>query len=643
MSTIPTSARRTPAEQPPPGAGDDETRSLLAAIVESSEDAIISKDLSGVVRFWNRSAERIFGYSSDEIVGRPIAPLIPPERRDEEHSIIRRIARGERIDTLETQRLTKHGLRIDVSATISPVRNAEGAIVGASGVLRDITQRKRDEAALRDSESRKSAILESALDCIVTMDEAGRITEFNPAAERTFGWPRDRILGRTVAETIIPERSRAAHTTGLARFRETGEPGVVGRRVELDAVRADGSEFPVELAVSATRLDSGALVYTAYLRDITERRRAEAEIRERRDRLEAAVRERTVELEDSHQRLRVSERMAALGTLSAGIGHDMGNLLLPLRIRLDALERTALSPERAEDVAAIRSCAEYLQRLASSLRLLATGDDSGAAGGPTSLLSWWNIAEPMIRTCLPRVVRLEAAIDADTPPVALAGHELTQLVFNLVQNAGHSCAGRPDSLVRFEARSDGAGRVVLAVTDNGVGMSEDVRARCLEPFFTTGTRAFSTGLGLSLVAGIVERAHGRIEIDSAPNLGTRFSISVPAVPASVHAPADRAAAWVALTDLRIRSLVLATLDAFGIRAAFGITDPSAWLLVSDTDSTPPDGIERFLGANPARRALIFGGTRSERVTPIEPGAGMARIREALRRAVDSHVEGAAAG
>lgn len=635
MSTIPTSARRTSGEHPPAVAGDDETRSLLAAIVESSEDAIISKDLSGVVRSWNRSAERIFGYRSAEIIGRPIAPLIPPERRNEEDSILRRIARGERIDTLETQRLTKHGVRIDVSATISPVRNADGAIIGASGVLRDITQRKRDEAALRDSETRKSAILESALDCIVTMDEAGRITEFNPAAERTFGWPRDRVLGRTVAETLIPERNRAAHAAGLARFRETGERRVLGRRVELDAVRADGSEFPVELAVSATRLESGALVYTAYLRDITERRRAEAELLERRDRLEAAVRERTDELEDSHQRLRVSERMAALGTLSAGIGHDMGNLLLPLRIRLDALERTALTPERAADVAAIRSCAEYLQRLASSLRLLATGADSDPAGGPTSLAPWWNVAEPMIRTCLPRVVRLEAAIDPDAPHVALAGHELTQLVFNLVQNAGHACAGRPDPLVRIEARAGGADRVVLTVTDNGAGMSEDVRARCLEPFFTTRTRSVSTGLGLSLVAGIVDRAHGLMEIDSAPDLGTRFAISLPCAPPQRPASRDGGAAWVALADPRIRALILAALDALGVRAAFGMTDPAAWLLVSDPHSTPTDGIERFLGAHPARRALIFGGTRSDRVTPIEPGAGVAVIREALRLAVTS--------
>ncbi len=492
-----------------PDANAEQTRSLLAAIVESSADAIISKDLSGIIRSWNHSAERIFGYAAGEIIGRPIAPLIPPERRDEEAEILRRVGYGERIDWFETQRLTRDGRRIEVSTSISPVRGADGRIVGASGVLRDIGQQKR----------------------------------------------------------------------------------------------------------------------------------VEAELREHRDRLEEAVRARAAELEESHQRLRVSERMAALGTLSAGIGHDMGNLLLPLRIRLDALERTALTPERKEDVAAIRSCAEYLQRLAGSLRLLATGANDDAAGGSTALHEWWTVAEPMLRTCLPKAVRFEADIDPGAPRVALPAHELTQLAFNLVQNAGHACAGRPDPLVTIEARADGPDRVAIAVADNGAGMSDEVRRRCREPFFTTRTRAVSTGLGLSLVAGIVDRAGGRMDIDSAPDLGARFSLSLPAAFAEVAPPRDAGAAWLTIADPHLRAFVRATLGAMHVRAAFGATDPAAWLLVTDASGSTGADTDRFLAANPARIALAIGGKPRDRVAAVDPDAGVAVVREALREAIASRGAG----
>src|SRR5262249_23662800 len=153
--------------------------------------------------------------------------------------------------------------------------NADGKPARMSGVSLDITERKKSELAVRESRARFSAILESAIDCVITMDQEGRILDFNPAAEKTFGFRRDQVLGRTVAETIIPPRLRATHLEGLARFKTTGQGPVLGRRIEMPAVRADGSEFPVELAISSTKLEGGAFLFTAYLRDITERKRAE--------------------------------------------------------------------------------------------------------------------------------------------------------------------------------------------------------------------------------------------------------------------------------------------------------------------------------------------------------------------------------
>src|SRR5690606_9656575 len=129
---------------------DEELRARMAAIVESSDDAIISKTLDGVIRTWNRGAQRVFGYSADEVIGQPITILMPPDRQNEEVEILERIRRGERIDHYETVRVRKDGTLLNISLTISPVKDADGTIIGASKIARDITSRKRLEEALRD-------------------------------------------------------------------------------------------------------------------------------------------------------------------------------------------------------------------------------------------------------------------------------------------------------------------------------------------------------------------------------------------------------------------------------------------------------------------------------------------------------------
>jgi PAS domain S-box-containing protein len=159
-----------------------------------------------------------------------------------------------------------------------------------------VTERAQARGGFVDVQARNAAILETALDAIITIDHEGRITEFNPAAERIFGYARDAVLGRTLAETIIPPNLREAHARGLRRYLETGEGPVLRRRLELTGLRADGTEFPVELAIVPVLLPGRPPFFTGYLRDITERRRAEAELKQARDDLEVRVRERTAEL-----------------------------------------------------------------------------------------------------------------------------------------------------------------------------------------------------------------------------------------------------------------------------------------------------------------------------------------------------------
>src|SRR5687768_4932931 len=160
----------------------------LAAIVQSSDDAIVSKDLHGVVRSWNPAAEQIFGYKPEEIIGKPIVILIPPDRQNEEPGILERIRRGERIEHYETVRRRKDGQLIDVSLTVSPIRDATGKIIGASKIARDIGERKRAEQALHQERERLRVTLASIGDAIIVTDAAGVVTFLNPVAEVLTGW-----------------------------------------------------------------------------------------------------------------------------------------------------------------------------------------------------------------------------------------------------------------------------------------------------------------------------------------------------------------------------------------------------------------------------------------------------------------------
>ncbi len=253
-----------------------------AAIVESTDDAVISKTLTGLITSWNPAAERILGCEAREAVGQPMLRFFPPERASEEADILARIGRGERIENFETVRIRKDGSRLEASVTISPVKDATGRIIGASTILRDISERKRVELAARESEASRAAILASALDCIIAMDRHGRVIDWNPAAERTFGYPREDAMGKPLSDLIVPVRFREAHGRGLARFLEKGEGPLIGKRIEMPALHRAGNEFPVELSIVVSRADD--LFFTAYLRDITERKRMELAVRESEER-----------------------------------------------------------------------------------------------------------------------------------------------------------------------------------------------------------------------------------------------------------------------------------------------------------------------------------------------------------------------
>jgi PAS domain S-box-containing protein len=252
----------------------------LAAIVESSEDAIVSKDLDGVIQTWNDGAERLFGYARDEVIGQPVTLLIPAERQDEEPGILAKIRAGERVDHFETVRRRKDGSLIDISLTISPIRDRVGRIVGASKIARDITERKRVEARLRESERRLQELLAAIPAAIYTTDAEGRITYFNQVAVEFAG--RTPTLGSdkwcVTWKLYHPDGTPLPHDQcPMAIALREGRPV---RGVEAVAERPDGTRVPFVPFPTPLRDASGKIIGAInMLVDLSERKQAETQQR----------------------------------------------------------------------------------------------------------------------------------------------------------------------------------------------------------------------------------------------------------------------------------------------------------------------------------------------------------------------------
>jgi PAS domain S-box-containing protein len=375
-------------------------------------------------------------------------------------------------------------------------------------------QREREAAAsARESEARKSAILEASLDSIIVMDHRGFVTEFNPAAERTFGYSREEAVGREMAGLIIPERLREGHRAGLARHLATGHTAVLGRRVEMTAVRADGTEFPVELAI--TRVDlPGPPLFTGHIRDITERKRAEVEI------------ERALEAErEAAQRLRDLDDMK--NTFLQAVSHDMRtplSAIMGLAITLDQPDIGLSDEERRDLMKRLVANARKLYRILSNvldLERLMRG-----------------VVEPsMVPTDLGALVRRVVAeadfligrtvtLETDPAMVSVDPSNIEQVVENLLVNAAKHTPDDTPIWVQVCAERDGA---LIVVEDAGPGVPEEEREAIFEPFRRGPHEEASpgTGIGLSLVSRFAELHGGRAWVEDRRGGGASFRVFLP--------------------------------------------------------------------------------------------------------------------
>jgi len=262
----------------------ERSTSLLAAIVDCSDDAILSKKLDGTITSWNQSAEGLFGYKADEAVGQHITLIVPWERRSEEEDILRRLARGERVDHFETVRRRKDGTYLDVSLTISPIRNAAGRIIGASNVARDVSERKRIEGALRESEERFRAIVETTPECVKLVSADGTLLHMNsPGLQMVGARSADEVVSKSVYDLIAPEdRDRfIAFNESICR----GEQG----SLQFDIIGLEGKRRHLETHAAPLRNPDDTVVHLAVTADISERKQAEELLRRSEERFRALV------------------------------------------------------------------------------------------------------------------------------------------------------------------------------------------------------------------------------------------------------------------------------------------------------------------------------------------------------------------
>ena len=262
----------------------ERTTSLLAAIVDCSDDAILSKKLDGTITSWNESAERVFGYKAEEAVGQHITLIVPWERRSEEEDILRRLARGERVEHFETVRRRKDGTYLDVSLTISPIRDAAGRAIGASNVARDIGERKRIEVALRESEERFRAIVETTPECVKLISADGTLLHMNaPGLEMVGARSADEVIGKNIYDLIAPDDKE--------RFKAFNESICRGEQgsLQFDIVGLEGKRRHMETHAAPLRNPDETIVHLAVTADISKRKQAEELLRRSEERFRALV------------------------------------------------------------------------------------------------------------------------------------------------------------------------------------------------------------------------------------------------------------------------------------------------------------------------------------------------------------------
>ncbi|WKA26694.1 PAS domain S-box protein [Bradyrhizobium roseum] len=482
-----------------------ERESLFSSVVESSNDAIITKLLDGTITGWNGAAERLYGYTAAEAIGRNTNIIVPPERRDELRDIIERVSAGEPIEHQETSRMRKDGSIVDVSLSISPIRSASGRIVGISKSARDITESKRTQRALSQEIEERRRIFDSSNDLILVTDSKGNFIQVSPSVTAILGYQPSDLLGHSAVEFIHPDDIE--HTRREMRAARLGQRK---RSFETRYINKEGRT----VALNWTGTWSEPVRRHFFIgRDLTEKQTADAQLRH-------------------------AQKMDAIGQLTGGVAHDFNNILTVITGTIGILEEAvADNPDYVTIARLIDEAAERGANLTKHLLAFARKQPLQPVELDVNALVLESAK--LLRPTLGEHIEITPLLAENTWTALADPNQLTTAVLNLAINArdampdGGKLAIETANVVLDE---NYAGRhsevapgsyVMIAVSDTGTGIPPALVERVFEPFFTTKEVGRGTGLGLSMVFGFVKQSGGHVKIYSEQDHGTSVKIYLP--------------------------------------------------------------------------------------------------------------------
>ena len=484
--------------------------SLYRAVVDTAVDAIVVIDRSGAIRSVNQASERLFGYAAEELLGKNVNILMPEPYAGEHDGYLANYLRtgAKKIIGIgrEVSGRRKDGSVFPMELSVGEARAEDEPIF--VGIIRDITERKVAEIALRESELRWRSIVDTVPDAIIVIDAAGIVESFSPAAERLFGYTAAEVIGHNV-KMLMPQPYRDAHDGYLARYGRTGERRIIGIGRIVVGQRKNGETFPMELAVGEFAAPGGNF-FTGFVRDLTERQEAERRI------------------EDLQTELLHASRLSVMGQMASTMAHELNQPLTAVTNYLEAgrhlISLGTVAPERVADL--MEKAIAQAQRAGEVIRQLRQFVSKGETERRTQNLN--QLVEEALALGLVGArqsgVRVSLELDHDLPPGIVDPVQIQQVVLNLVRNAIEAMEEVETRELMIATRTVGD-EIEVSVADTGPGIAPGFADRLFQPFVTT--KKTGMGLGLSICREIVEAHHGHLTATGRATGGTVFSLTLP--------------------------------------------------------------------------------------------------------------------
>jgi len=497
----------------------------LRALLEAAVDAIISIDERGIIQTVNPAAERLFDYPAQEVIGKNVSLLMPsPYREEHDGYLAHYLTTGEKKIIgigREVVGRRKDGTSFPVDLSVAEARVGDWRVF--VGIIRDITERKRTEERIR-------LVVESTPNAIVMVNAEGHIVLVNSQAEKFFGYRREELVGQPV-EILVPERFRAVHPGYRASFFASPSARPMGAGRDLYGRRKDGSEFPVEIGLTPIQTSEGLHVLSAIV-DITERKRAEEELRKSHEDLKSLVAElrtKNDEIRSATQQLWHAAKLASVGELAASIAHELNNPLATVSLRIESL--LARTPEGDTRRRALEIVEQETKRMGDLVANLLQFSRRGVEQVSTvdvreELTKAVELIQHLLRK---RQIAVVHELAPDTPTVFADRQKLRQVFLNLVANASDAMIQGGTLTLRAQPATldNGKPAVLIEFSDTGVGIPAEHLGKIMEPFFTTKEEGKGTGLGLAICRRVVEEHHGAIQITSEVGKGTTVRLMLP--------------------------------------------------------------------------------------------------------------------